>query len=444
MDGRKEDPSMRSTHCTGKGRAPDERGNALIVALLILFLLTSLGITYVAITKGDKQITGNQVASTQAFTNAEAGVTEVLHRMSNPSAPGTQYIGETPPTVTPGWGRYVVNVPGSPSTDPQYDATTSDGVDNNGNAAVDESSEHYPETGSWQSNLPVSQRLNYPWVKVRYKLNAANQVLLFGDDDNNPFTPPRENLVRGVPEIVVTAEGMQGVGQKLVTVEAVKYPLPPIPGSVYTEGSMNFAGNSFYIDGHDHAPTAPYDTIPNAASLPGIATPNDPTSISTQLNPQQQDNVEGSGTDPSVQSSSVNLDLQAMADAWDQVADITYPGNLINPSAPDWGNINNLKIVHVAGDLTINGSYTGAGVLIIDGDFHMGGTLNWSGLVICLGDVDVTGGGSAKNIVGAMLVQGTLTGTTNVNGNVKIMYSSAMISKLYSLSAYQVSSWIDQ
>ncbi len=434
---------MRSLTGNPTSRRTDERGNALIVALLIMFLLTSLGITYIAITKGDKQIAGNQLASNQAFTYAEAGISEVLHRMSNPSAPPPQYIGETPGTVTPGWGRYVETTPGASATDPQYNATLSDGLDNNGNAAIDEASEHYPVTGSMQGGLPVASMLNYPWVKVRYKLNAANQVLLFGDDDNNPLTPPRENLVRGVPEIVVTAEGVKGVAQKIVTVEAVKYPLPPIPGSVYTEGSMNFNGNSFYIDGHDHAYTAPYDTIPNAATLPGIATPNNPTSISSQLNPQQQDNVLGSGAYPSVQSSPVKLDLQAMAAAWDQVADITYTGNLINPAAPSWGDPSNLKIVHVAGDLTINGNYTGAGVLIVDGNFHMGGTLTWYGLIICLGDVDITGGGASKNVLGAMLIQGTLTGTTNVNGNVKIMYSSAMISKLYSLSAYQISSWID-
>ncbi len=436
---------MRSPYRSLIARGPDERGNALVVALLILFLLTSLGITYVAITKGDKQITGNQIASTQAFTNAEAGITEVLHRMSNPyTTVPLGYIGEPVGTVTPGWGRYVVNVPGSSATDPQYNATLSDGLDNNGNSAIDEASEHYPETGSIQgTNVAVSQRLNYPWVKVRYKLNAANQVLLFGDDDNNPLTPPRENTVRGVPEIIVTAEGMQGVGQKIVTVEAVKYPLPPIPGSVYTEGAMNFAGNSFYIDGHDHAPTAPWDTIPGSPPLPGIATPNDPLAISNQLNAQQQNNVEGSGTDPSVQSSPVNLDLQAMAAAWDQVADITYPTSQNNPSTAGWGDLNNLKIVHVAGDLSVQGTNSGAGVLIIDGDFQLGGSFNYNGLIICLGNVDVVGGGFAKNIIGALLVQGTLTGTTNVNGNVKIYYSSAMISKLSSLSAYQISSWID-
>jgi hypothetical protein len=42
------------------------------------------------------------------------------------------------------------------------------------------------------------------------------------------------------------------------------------------------------------------------------------------------------------------------------------------------------------------------------------------------------------------MVQGTLSDATNVNGNVKVYYSSEMISKLYSLTRYEVSSWIDQ
>ena len=44
----------------------EDAGNAMIVALLVLFLLTSLGITYVAVTKGDKQIAGNQMTAAQA------------------------------------------------------------------------------------------------------------------------------------------------------------------------------------------------------------------------------------------------------------------------------------------------------------------------------------------------------------------------------------------
>jgi hypothetical protein len=285
-------------------------------------------------------------------------------------------------------------------------------------------------------------------VKVRYKLNSANQIVRFGDHDNNPSTPPQENVVRGIPKIIVTAAGRRGAANKIVTVEAVKWPLPPVAGSVYTEGAMSFGGNAFYIDGHDHYPTAPYDTVPGAPSLPGIATPNDPTAISSNIIGQQEDNVQGSGSDPSVQSSSVNLDVQALAAAWGQLADITLVGNQTNPASADWGsmatNPPTLKVVHIQGDLNVQGNMSGAGVLVVEGDFLMGGTINWCGLVIVLGDVDVVGGGSDKNIVGGLVVQGSMSGDSSVNGNITVYYSSLMISQLANLSEYEVSSWIDQ
>jgi len=42
------------------------------------------------------------------------------------------------------------------------------------------------------------------------------------------------------------------------------------------------------------------------------------------------------------------------------------------------------------------------------------------------------------------MVQGKLSGSSNVKGNIKVIYSSAMINQLYSLTRYEVSSWIDQ
>ncbi len=425
-------------------RSDPESGNTLVVALLILFLLTAVGISYIAVTKGEKQIAGNQLTASQAFQSAEAGISEVLVRMSNPNAPGSEYIGQTVGSYTAGWGSYVVNDPGAGSLDPQYAATTSDGRDNDGDAAIDEASEHYAETGSRNTNLPVADRLDYPWVKVRYKLNSAGSIVLFGDNDNNPLTPPVENTTRGIPKIIVSAQGRRGLGSKIVTVEAVKWPLPPIPGSVYTESPINFNGNSFYVDGHDHNATAPYDTVAGATPLLGISTPNNPGVISGALNGQQSDNVQGAGSDPSVGSSSVNLDLPALAAGWSQMADITLNGNQNNPSTASWGSIGNLKIVRVTGDLHVSGNGSGAGVLVIDGNFDMSGSFNWNGVVLCLGDVTITGGGTAKQILGALMVQGTLNGTGTMNGNIKCLYSSDMINQLNALSPYEVSSWIDQ
>ena len=426
--------------------AGPEAGNTLVVALLILFLLTAVGISYVAVTKGEKQIAGNQLTASQAFQSAEAGISEILVRMSNPNQGSPSYLAEAPGSYTAGWGWYVVNDPGSESNDPQYNATVNDGRDNDGDAAVDEASEHYPTRGSLNSSgsIPLAERLDYPWVKVRYKLNSGGNIVFFGDHDNNPTTPPVENTTRGVPKIIITAQGRRGVGSKIVTVEAVKWPLPPVPGSVYTESPINFNGNAFFIDGHDHDPTAPYDTVASATPLLGISTPNDPNVISGALDGQQADNVDGSGANPSVGSSNVNLDLPALATAWDQLADVTLSGPLNNPNTSGWGSIGDLKIVHIAGDLHVSGNATGAGVLVVDGNFDMSGTFNWSGVVLVLGDVTVTGGGTAKQIVGALMVQGTLNGNTGMNGNIKLLYSSAMISQLNALTPYEVSSWIDQ
>lgn len=450
---------MKRTVMPGRKLPNAEAGNALVIALLVLFLLTSLGVSYVAVTKGDKQVAGNQLTSSQAFSNAEGGIAEALARMSNPNAtPASIYPGNapwTPPNAEgpgnyhPGWGRYIITDPGNSGLDPQYNATTSDGIDNDADGAVDEASEHYTEAGSRQSGLALSDRLDYPWVKVRYKLNAANQILLFGDHDNNPTTPPRENLVRGVPVLIVTSAGRRGTGQKIVTVEAVKWPLPPVPGSVYTEGPMDFNGSAFRIDGHDHDYLAPYDTVSAASPVPGISTTNDPTSITTQLSGPQSDNVEGAGSDPSVAPSPINLDLQSMANAWCEQADITLNGDQNNPSTAGWGSVTSattdLKIVHIAGgDLHISGNASGAGVLVIDGDFVLSGSFNWNGVVLVLGDLVVTGGGIAKQVVGAVMVQGTTTGESNLNGNISVLYSSAMIAKLNALTRYEVSSWIDQ
>lgn len=417
-------------------------GNIVVMVVLVLFLLTSLGISYVALTRGDKQRTDDPAAASQAFENAQAGISEVLARMSVPGR--EQYIGQPPGAYSPGWGRYVVNHPGSSTLDPQHDVPATDGLDNDGDGAVDEAGEHYPETGSRQISMAGSNSLDYPWVKVRYKLNSANQVILFGDHDDDPSTPPRENLVHGVPKIVVTAAGSSGHDTRIVTVEAVKWPLPPVPAAVYSEGTMAFRGAAFQIDGHDHAIEAPWEPVPDAPSLPGISSPNDPTAISAELIGPRAQRVRGSGALPSVASSSMNLDLAAMDEAWSRIADVALVGEQRDPAPGSWGSIDNLKIVNVEGNLSVSDSLSGAGVLLVQGNLDWGGTARWSGMIICLGDAKIHGGGAGPTILGSLLVQGTLTGQSEVSEGSKILYSSAMIRRLAALTGYEVSSWIDQ
>ncbi len=61
---------------------PVERGNALVLAMLILLTLTSVGILSVQQTNTDLMVSGNLVRSTQAGLASEAGLTHALAMVS--------------------------------------------------------------------------------------------------------------------------------------------------------------------------------------------------------------------------------------------------------------------------------------------------------------------------------------------------------------------------
>lgn len=419
-------------------------GSILIVVVLVLFLLTSLGISYVALRQqGGKLPAPGPVVGAEALENAHAGIAEVLARMSAPGS--AAYIGQGPQGYRPGWGRYLVNGPGQAGLDPEYGATTSDGLDNDGDTEIDEAGEHYPETGSRQISLAAADRVDYPWAKVRYKLDGTNRIIFFGDHDDDPSTPARECLDRGVPKLIVTAAGRAGSGGwKVVTVEAVKWPPPPVPAALYVEGGLAFRDAAFGIDGRDHEEISPRDTVPGAAALPGVATPTEAHMMASQLTGEQAERIRGAGSEPSVRASSANLDLHAMADAWSRNADVTLEGGQRIPNLSAWGASGELRIVHVKGDLELTGTGSGAGVLIVDGDLAIRGTITWKGMILCLEDAKIQGGAGGVDIIGSVLVQGSLAGRSEVSGDVTIVYSSAVIDRIAAMTGYEVSSWIDQ
>ena len=84
------------------GAARADAGNAMVVALLVLVVLTSASVAYIAITKSEKQIAGNAMSSSQALYAAESGITEGLRRMGSQSD-SVNYIGP-PGAAVPGWG----------------------------------------------------------------------------------------------------------------------------------------------------------------------------------------------------------------------------------------------------------------------------------------------------------------------------------------------------
>jgi hypothetical protein len=414
-----------------------ESGNALVIALLVLMVLTSAGVAYVAVTKSEKQIAGNTMTASQAMYAAEAGIAEGLHRMAFP-AESLNYVG--PPGLPyAGWGKYIVLTSGASLLDPNRAALASDGLDNDGDGFVDESGEAYPEVLTKQT--VNANALVYPYVRVEYKLQG-NQLVRFGDGDDDPTTPPVENLVNGAPVLRITAAGRRGNAAKTLEAEAVRFPIISAKGPLWAGGHMNFNGNAFLIDGHDHYAAPPNDTIPGAAPAPAVLTEG-PMSDAT-LTTNQQDNVSGEGGDNSVEHSPYTYDFNQIWTQLSGMADYSLTGPLtFGSSSPSYGSYSNPKVTVVNGNLAINGTWTGGGILMVNGNLAMGGGCQYKGIVVCSGDLTMTGGGPADvaRIIGAVIYQGTLVNASSFSGSGRIWYSSEAINAALNVNRYTLAWW---
>ena len=414
-----------------------DSGNALVVVLLMLLVLTSAGVAYVAVTKSEKQIAGNQMSAAQALYVAESGITEGIRRMASRSE-STLYIGPTTGAY-PGWGRYIVIANGASALDPDGSKQEHDGLDNNGNGQIDEAGERYPEVLTKQTIS--ASTLRYPYVRVEYKTQSG-QLVRFGDHDGNPLTPPKENMTAGAPVLRLTAAGSRGNAAKTIEAEAVRFPIVSAGSAIWAGGTLTFNGNAFLVDGHDHYATAPYDTVPGAAPMPAVQTKG-PTSDAS-ISGVQTDNVTGAGSDPSIKQSAYTYDFNTIWSQLSGIVDYSFTGDQsFTSSTPAYGSLLYPKVVMVNGNLSAGGNWSGTGILMVNGNLSMGGGSNFTGIVIATGNIYIAGSSASDmaRIVGGIIYGSNLINNSTNGGAGKIFYSSQAINAAQTLSRYTLCSW---
>ena len=414
-----------------------DSGNALVVALLVLLVMTTAGVAYVAVTKSEKQIAGNQASAAQALYVAESGITEGIRRMAS-RAESTLYIG---PSVAayPGWGRYIVIANGASALDPDGKLQQTDGLDNDGDGQIDESGERYPEVATKQT-VSVNT-LRYPYVRVEYKVKSG-QLVRFGDADGNPLTPPKENMVVGAPVLRLTAAGSRGAAAKTLEAEAVRFPIVSVGSPIWAGGTLTFNGNAFLVDGHDHYATAPFDTVPGAAPMPAVQTEGATTDAS--ISGTQTDNVIGAGSDPSVKQSTYTYNFNQIWNQLVTMADYSFTGDQsFTSTTPAYGSLLYPKTVVVNGNLNCGGNWSGTGILMVNGNLSMGGGSNFTGIVVVTGNVYLAGSSASDlaRIVGGVIYQSNLINNSTTGGAGKIYYSSQAVSAAQTLARYTLASW---
>jgi hypothetical protein len=153
--------------------------------------------------------------------------------------------------------------------------------------------------------------------------------------------------------------------------------------------------------------------------------PTDVSSVDTIINAlPRPDHYTGYGGSPSVQNVFGALGetlgtpdgLKSYTDTIaGQTGTYTY-GSDPTPSAFQLGSLSTPVTNYVDGDLTLNGSHDGYGILVVTGTLHFGGNFNWHGTVLVVGDgnIEFTGGGNGQ-IVGMVLVAKIWDNNTNKN-----------------------------
>jgi hypothetical protein len=199
-------------------------------------------------------------------------------------------------------------------------------------------------------------------------------------------------------EVTTKITGFHTVGA--LTVDGPNPTVVPLPNSM-----------QFYVDGND-ANTC--SGTPDVVQ-PAVGGYDDPTAdpatnsvgdIVGAIGSGQLTHYIGEGSSPSVRNVYESLGetlgtttgLKGLID--DVHAKQTNVGNTV-----DFGTANTWAYNYIDGDLDLNGSNTGWGVLLVTGTLTMRGDFTWHGTVLVIGDgvLSFTGGGNG-NIIGTVLV----------------------------------------
>ena len=343
-----------------------ERGAVIVVVLFAILLTMGAVAALTGLEHRRAEVSGYRSERDRSFPLAESGVHEVAV-LVNANA--------WTPTSQIEWGA--------------------DGIDNDGDGAVDEGDESLFATAEIWADDGI-------------------------DNDGDGLIDEQDEKMGWVSSAVALGKTNRGITGWIRRLSVL---LPDPAAAVYLDNpsaGVNFSGNAFEIDGNDENLNGTPGPKP---PLLGITTNGGTGPVTSALNGAQQNNVLGSGGTPSVGTSPPPGPgfIAAMIAAFRPGASIvfnnypgTYTGNLGTATPGGYA------ITYSSGNLSIAGGSTGAGVLLVEGNLSIAGGWDFVGWVFVTGNVNLVGGGGGKRLRGAMFVGGSL----KVTGTVDLLYSS--------------------
>jgi hypothetical protein len=395
-------------------RARDERGNALVTAILLVFAASAIGALVVLMASTDLKISGNQERRTEALFAAEAGMSEAVHRLSLTYPTDVVVGGSTinasiadAPPIDPDYRAYITL--STPGTNPSFSGNTmTAGTLQNLSGDVIQ----YSRASGTDDVLSVEHK----WEDVNGDgVRDPGEIVLY-----DPTRVPPTNFTVGNPVDVITVTGRSGATRRMIQAEVTRLRLvAKTLGAFTTDKSVKVSGNSHFC-GWNHDASIPAGTVQNACfayhesegHLAGVATTGDVVDIKGSAK------VDGSPT-----STDNNP-----ANPWYTLAEVLGLTNgetaEVLASADNTSIVNPLDgVTYIQGDATLNSTLVGHGLLYVTGDAAINGGFKYWGLIYIEGDATITG---TPWIAGAVLVKQSADFNLSA-GNCGIFYSQEVI-----------------
>jgi hypothetical protein len=369
------------------GLLGDERGNILIMTLLILFGVSVIGAAVATLSSMDLKISANRRAHTQALYVAEAGLNEAIHRVSLPNPTqvtvggwmGNAAIADSEP-YDPDWRvRVYLTRPGSAPASGR-DITT---------GTLQDPDAPYLEYSAPEGKEDVLT-IEHKWDdRDGDGVREADEIVRW-----DPSRIPSENFTTGHPIEVITVTGSKASSRRTIRAEVtpaaggslIAASNANVPAAIYGNGGLQILRN-FGICGYDHEAVTPPGLTPPACSpfhtgsahLSGVAgSGND----QIRLNPDGHISGFPAPTDNSP---------KPWREPWEM---LNVPkarlGQMLR-NADHTSLESTMKgISYIGGDCVINQPVSGSGLLYVEGRLDIRSDFEWKGLVYAGGKLMVT------------------------------------------------------
>ena len=414
-----------------------EKGIALAASLLALSMLTLIGLSMTFVSSTEVLVNQNNRMRLVNLYLAESATEEARDRIRNLIASSQLSLSDSAKVV------YIVadssinpttgDADSNPYFDPDYSSSLSVSIIDSDLSAVG---------SSW---VKLWQKTE---ARAAYSLTNASgnttEPVFYGYNRIQPnaqltqYVNSGSNIAShtGSPVYLVTALARNSSGyRQLVTTDIAALPSPPLSAALFSKDAIDVLGSEVIVEGNDQSIVGP---IPlNGLESPSTITGNLAGVTGTPL------------PDRPLSSYSYNMssllkslkppftkEIEHVVPGITILSDGTYVGNGLSlGQIPSSGDLS--QSTYVDGPLNISDS-SGQGILVINGDLSVTGSFTFFGLIIVKGKIHLNGGGmDGIRIYGAVIASSDAGDAQSIlEGVVQIRNDSAMIQAQFNRLQY--------